>query len=218
MSLGGRGIVAKLDAIIRTVMPNCKDPSLWALHLGYAMDSNSITSDDRMDDFLAQLAVESQELNRTSENLNYSAERLRAVWPKRFPTDADAVRCAHNPERLANEVYGGRMGNIAPGDGWLYRGRGLIQITGKDNYRRMSELMGMDLVSQPDKLAEPHYAAYSAAAYWKDRGLNELADAGNDKADFVSITRAINGGTEGLDKRQLYWTRARTALGLSGLA
>jgi putative chitinase len=209
---------AKLEAVIRTVMPACKEPSLWSRYLGEATATFSITSADRLDDFLAQIAVESMELNRLTENLNYSAERLMAVWPKRFPTLQDAQRCAHNPQALAEKVYGGRMGN-QPGEGYLYRGRGLIQITGRDNYVRIGILLGdASIPIAPERLQEPRWAALSAAAYWKDRGLNELAEAragDNAKADFLTITKAVNGGAHGLEQRQLYWTRARTALGLA---
>lgn len=210
----------KLEAVIRTVMPLCKEPALWSRYIGEATAMYGISEADRLDDFLAQIAVESAELNRTEENLNYSAERLMAVWPKRFPTLADAQRCAHNPQRLADTVYDGRMGN-QPGEGFKYRGRGLIQVTGRDNYVRMAILLqDASIPIAPERLREPRWAALSAAAYWKDRGLNELAEAragDNPVADFTSITRAIQGGTEALEKRQLYWTRARTALGLAGV-
>lgn len=209
----------KLQAVIRVVMPACKDPALWTQHLGNAMTRSFIDTPERMDDFLAQIAVESGEMNHTAENLNYTADRLMVVWPKRFPTAIEAILCANNPRALANTVYGGRMGNTLPDDGWKYRGRGLIQITGKAQYVVMAGLLGLpSLVDAPDWLETPRLAAMSAAAYWANRHLNELADAGNDAADFITITKAINGGTEGLNKRQLYWTRARTALGLARVA
>lgn len=210
----------KLEAVIRTVMPSCLNPAVWAIYLGEATAMYEIDVDDRLDDFLAQLAVESAELNRTTENLSYSADRLMAVWPKRFPTLDAAAPYARNPQALANYVYGGRGGNTDPGDGWRYRGRGLIQITFKDNYRQAGDRLGIDLVANPERLEEPRLAALSAAAYWKDHGLNELAEArlgDNARADFLTITKAINGGTEALEKRQMYWTRARLALGLTGV-
>lgn len=208
----------KLEAVIRTVMPTCRDPGIWSRYLGEATAMFGITEDDRLDDFLAQIAVESGEMNHTEENLNYSADRLVAVWPKRFPIRAAALPYANNPQLLANRVYGGRFGNTGPDDGWLYRGSGLIQTTFKDNYLKAGIALGIDLVAHPELLRQPRWAALSAAAYWKDRGLSRLAEAqpgDNAQADFLTITKAINAAAEGLTRRQMYWTRARTALGLA---
>lgn len=201
----------QLQTVITAVMPSCREPFNWAIYLHDAMQFFGITADERVDDFLAQIAVESRELNTLTENLSYSADRLMEVWPKRFPTPADADRCAHNPQALAEKVYGGRLGNTNPGDGWRYRGRGLIMVTFADNYRHIGQLLGYDLLATPQVLETPHFAAMSAAAYWKDRGLNALAEAN----DVVSITRLIQGGHEGLTKRQAYKVEARKALGLS---
>lgn len=162
--------------------------------------------------FLAQLAHESGGLTRFVENLSYGAEGLMRTWPKRFPTLADAKQCERNPEKIANRVYGGRLGNgdEASGDGWRYRGRGPIQITGRDNYKKYGDGLGLDLVSDPDAAASPEAGFRVAGLYWKQNGLNELAD----KDMFETITKRINGGLTGLEDRRKYYERAKTALGV----
>ena len=150
--------------------------------------------------FLAQVAHESGHFKRLVENLNYSAKGLLATWPSRF-TKAIAAVYARKPERIANLVYANRMGNgsEASGEGWRYRGRGWIQLTGKSNYAAYSErLFGDDrLVRDPDMAAQPDVAAKLAGSYWQVNGLNELAD----KEDLTGITRRINGGLNGLADR-----------------
>jgi putative chitinase len=143
---------------------------------------------------------ESGGLTIVQENLNYSASRLMAVWPSRFPTLASAQPYAGNPQKLANKVYGGRMGNTGPNDGWTYRGRGFIQITGKDGYASVGALAGLDLVGHPELAADPAKAGAVVAAFSSWKKLNVPADAG----DFVAHTRKINGGTIGLDDRKVW--------------
>jgi putative chitinase len=171
--------------------------------------------------FLAQIAVESAEMNRLEENLNYSAERLRAVWPRRFPTAEIAQRYARNPEALANFVYSNRMGNGPPesGDGWKYRGRGLKMVTGRNNYLAAATALGLPLISDPDLLLTKPAAAKSAAHFWAahPQDLSIIADDlpdDDDEADFATITQAINGGQTGAAQRRMYWLRARKAMGL----
>jgi putative chitinase len=166
--------------------------------------------------FLAQLAHESGELRQWTENLNYSWQALRKVFPKYFPTDAAAQAYHRQPEKIANRVYGGRMGNggEASGDGWRYRGRGPIQLTGKDNYRACGQAIGVDLVNRPELLETPEVGCLAAAWFWSSRGLNPLADAGK----FLTITRRINGGTHGLDERMRYWEQARAVFGVAAPA
>ncbi|WP_170113314.1 peptidoglycan-binding protein [Ahniella affigens] len=147
--------------------------------------------------FLAQIAYESNGLRVTSENLNYSAARLTQVWPKRFPNMAATIGYANNPEALANLVYGNRLGNTAPGDGYKYRGRGFIQLTGKDNYAAVGAVAKLDLVNQPDLAAAADSALHVSCAYWDWRNLNPICDQG----DFVTLTQKINGGTVGLQDR-----------------
>ena len=187
----------------------------WAAPLSRACDLYEIDTPPRLAAFLAQVGHESAGFTRTVENLNYRAERLQAVWPSRF-TPALARAMAHDQQAIAEHVYGGRMGNAPEGhgDGWRYRGRGLVMVTGKANYEAVRDLLRErvagtpDLLSQPEALAEPRWAALSACAYWHDHDLNELADAGQ----FDTITRRINGGQVGAEDRRARYDRARKAL------
>ena len=131
-----------------------------------------------------------------AENLNYSADRLQAVWPNRFDA-ALAAQVARKPEQIANIAYGGRMGNTLPGDGWKYRGRGLIQLTGANNYRAAGVALGLGLVNHPELVEQPETATLVAGWFWQSNGLNELADSGR----FANITRTINGGLTGQAER-----------------
>lgn len=158
--------------------------------------------------FLAQIGHESNGLRVTSENLNYSAARLTQVWPKRFPDLAATNGYANNPEALANLVYGNRLGNTAPGDGYKYRGRGFIQLTGKDTYAAIGPIAGLDLVSNPDLAASIDSALRVSCAYWQWRGLNAVCDRG----DFVAVTKLINGGTVGLQDRYQWLTQVQTVV------
>ncbi len=144
------------------------------------------------------------------ENLNYSAESLMKVWPSRFPTLEAAKPYHRNPEKIANKVYGGRMGNgpEETGDGWLYHGRGLIQLTGKDNYMLASDALSMDFIHSPDYVLVPKYAALTAGWYWNKRSLNKEADA----KDYTAMTKKINGGVIGLDDRIKHITHALEVL------
>jgi len=132
------------------------------------------------------------------ENLNYSKEGLVKTWPSRFTT-ATAAPYHRNPERIANRVYADRLGNgsEASGEGWKYRGRGLIQLTGKANYRACADALGVDLVAKPELVAEAKYACLSAGWFWNKNNLNLYCD----NQDWVGLTRRINGGTIGLDHR-----------------
>jgi putative chitinase len=205
------------QAQLAQIMPNA-DAALWLAPLNAAMAERAIDSPQRAAAFLAQIAHESGQLRRLEERLGYSAKRLREVWPGRFPTDAVANEYAGNPQKLANRVYAGRLGNgnETSGDGWRFRRRGLIQLTGRSNYTTCKAALGIDLVATPDLLLQPAPAARSAAWFWQSRGLNELADqqpGDDDNQDFIRITRLINGGTVGLQDRLAYWTKARAALG-----
>ncbi|MBB5369996.1 MULTISPECIES: glycoside hydrolase family 19 protein [unclassified Janthinobacterium] len=193
---------------------------LWVGPLNDSMRACSINTAVRQSAFLAQILLESSELRQLQESLGYSAQRLRQVWPQRFPSDDIAEQYAHNPQKLANKVYALRMGNgdEASGDGWAYRGRGLIQLTGRDNYAHFSAAMDCDALGHPDLLQQPAGAALSAAWFWRTHGLNELAD-GTLQADgdqqFSEITRRINGGLNGLPQRHAYWDRIRKILGVA---
>lgn len=176
-----------------------------------------IDTPKRLAAFLAQIGHESAGLSRTVENLNYSAQGLLRTWPSRFNAQT-AAAMARKPEAIANHVYGGRMGNgpEGSGDGWRYRGRGLIQVTGKANYEAITELLVSlnppqavpDFVLQPELLELPKWAALSAAAFWHDHELNELADRG----DMDRMTRVINGGSNGLPDRKARYARALRVL------
>lgn len=175
-----------------------------------------ITTPRRAACWLGQLAHESARFARVVENLNYSAEALARTWPARYAgsdwkPNATALRIARKPEEIANLTYAGRMGNGSAwtGDGWRYRGRGLIQITGRENYQRCGEALGVDLTRRPDLLERPMYAALSAGWYWDRAKLNSLAD----KIDIAGITRAINGGTNGAADRAELTAKALRALG-----
>lgn len=160
-----------------------------------------------LDDFLGQVLHESAMLERVEESLNYTrVERLCEVWPSRFKTAADATACVRNPQALANKVYGGRMGNSLPGDGWRYRGRGLVQVTGRDNYAMVSRAIGVDLVTDPDKLSQPATALAASIAWWEGR----IPDSA--MGDVRRVTKLVNGGAAGLDERVALTAKAAKAL------
>lgn len=161
---------------------------------------------EEIDDFLGQILHESAGLERLSENLDYSARRLCEVWPGRFPTLEAARPYARNPEALANRVYGGRMGNNQPGDGWIFRGRGPIQLTGRDNYAFVGDLMGQDLVSLPELMEQPRYALEATIHWWEDRIPDSML------GDPERVTKRVNGGLIGLADRVHLAELAREAL------
>jgi putative chitinase len=167
----------------------------------------------RLAAFLAQILHESGNFQYVSENLNYSAGALRSVFGKYFPTGSMAQEYARRPEKIANLVYANRLGNgkVLSGDGWAYRGRGLIQITGKYNYKECGKALGVDLLEYPSYLETPEGAARSAAWFWDSRSLNSLADKGGIK----SITKKINGGYNGLEDRVEKYEYLTNALGLN---
>ncbi len=157
-------------------------------------------------EFLAQIAVESGRLARLQEDLTYrTPERLMQVWPRRFYSREVALPFVNNPQGLAEFVYGGRMGNIAPGDGWKYRGRGLKQLTGRNNYAAYQEASSVSVLDKPDLLLDPVWAADSAAWFWWANNLDQIAD------DTQALTRKINGGLTGLAERMQLTALAREA-------
>ncbi|MPQ67121.1 MULTISPECIES: glycoside hydrolase family 19 protein [unclassified Pseudomonas] len=194
------------------ILPNAGDQAgVFVPVLNTAMNAYQIVTTQRVAAFLAQAGHESGQLRSVVENLNYGAQALVATWPSRFTPDL-AAQVARQPEQIANIVYASRMdnGDASSGDGWNYRGRGLIQITGRSNYRQCSlGLFGDErLLQQPELLEQPQWAAESAAWFWEQQGLNALADADQ----FNSITRKINGGLNGLEDRLQLWARARAVL------
>ena len=184
---------ATQDAVKDALSPNTREGKKQALIR--AMVRGGITDKKEQAMFLAQMDHESGGFGRLTENLNYSKKGLRKTFGKYYKNDAQAAKDARNPERIANRVYGGRMGNTAAGDGWKYRGRGFIQLTGKSNYEAFAKYSGIDVVSNPDLAARPDVAAQIAVWYWNKRVKSKVP--GGVKA----VTRAINGGTNGLADR-----------------
>ncbi len=156
----------------------------------------------RLAHFLAQCGHESGGFRATQENLNYSAKGLMGIFKKYFPTEALANAYARQPAKIAARVYGGRMGNgaEATGEGYKFRGRGYIQLTGKENYTAFGKSIGEDILSNPDKVAGP-YALLSAAWFFSKNGLHRMADEGASDAVVTKITKRVNGGTIGLQDR-----------------
>ena len=156
----------------------------------------------RLAHFLAQCGHESGGFRATQENLNYSAKGLMGIFKKYFPTQALADAYARQPAKIAARVYGGRMGNgaEATGEGYKFRGRGYIQLTGKENYTAFGKSIGEDILSNPDKVAGP-YALLSAAWFFSKNGLHRMADEGASDAVVTKITKRVNGGTIGLPDR-----------------
>ena len=178
--------------------------------LNAAMDEFEINTSQRRAMFLAQCCHESGHFRAVSENLNYKADSLSRVFPKYF-RDVDPNDYAKQPEKIANRVYGGRMGNgdEESGDGYRFRGRGLIQLTGKSNYIACSEDLEVDLIENPDYLITPEGAARSAAWFWSANDLNKYADAD----DIVGCTKRVNGGTIGLEERTELYDEAKALFG-----
>ena len=183
----------------------------WLEPLKETFEKYNIDTAKRQAAFIGQCMHESGGFKLLEENLNYSAKALMNTWPSRFPTEEMANQYARNPEKIANKVYGGRMGNGTEetGEGWKYRGRGIKQLTGKENYDRCGSGLGVDLVSDPDKLLDPKYATLSAGWFWNKHNLNDLAD----KSDVETMTKRINGGLLGLDARKVAIAKAESILG-----
>ena len=181
----------------------------WEIPLNQVFVKYDLDTSKRQAAFIGQCAVESANFTRLQENLNYSAQRLTQVWPSRFPNINMAESYAHSPEKLADFVYAGRMGNLQDGDGWKFHGRGLIQLTGRENYANCGSGVGVDLIDNPDLLLTPKYAVLSAGWFWNKKGLNALADT----QEYGAMTRRINGGLTGLDERIAKITKALQVLG-----
>jgi putative chitinase len=174
-------------------------------HFGNLTDEYNFSTPKRQAAFLAQAAYESQHFQRLVENLNYSVKGLQAVYPRFFPDDTLAQLYAHNPEKIANLVYSNMMGNggETSGDGWKYKGRGLIQQTGKWMYEKCGAGINQDLVNHPEYLESVEGAVQGSIWFWNFKGLNAYADNDN----FIGITRIINPGLLGLqDRENLYQT------------
>lgn len=193
---------------LQQLIPNAAGgPDAWYDAIAEALPQYEINTLQRVAAFIAQCAHESGGFSTLEENLNYKAATLTKLWPQRYPPEI-AEQYAGNPEAIANKSYGGRMGNgdEHSGEGWKYRGRGLLQLTGKDNYTACSKALFQDntLVEQPDDLLDPYYAIHSACWFWSKNKLNQYADSG----DFTTMTKKINGGTIGLDDRVKHFHHA----------
>jgi putative chitinase len=169
----------------------------WLEPLNETFEKYEINTTKRQACFIGQCMHESGGFKFLKENLNYSATALMRTWPSRFPDMDTAEKYERNPEKIANKVYGGRMGNTEEGDGAKYIGRGLIQLTGKENYANCGLGIGVDLLGNPDWLSNPKYASLSAGWFWNKKGLNALADA----MDIETMTKRINGGSIGIADR-----------------
>lgn len=188
----------------------------WYRALCVFLPEYEINTKLRVAAFLAQTHHESAGFRHLSENLNYRWQSLRRTWPKHFPTDAVAQEYAHKPERIANRAYANRMGNgnEASGDGWRYRGQGLIQLTGRHNQARFAEDSGIPLEQVPEYLGTFDGAVHSACWFWSENNLNHWAD----RRDMITLTRRINGGENGLDDRIHQYNRALKILNSDSLA
>lgn len=185
------------------------DP-VWEAPLNTTFQRFDIANPLRQAAFIAQCGHECGNFKMLEENLNYRAETLMKLWPKRFPTLEFANQYAKNPKKIANMVYANRMGNRdeASGDGYRFRGRGCIQLTGHANYYHAGQALGEDFVMQPELVATPMYAALSAGFFWNTHKLNILAD----NQDIKMMTKRINGGFIGLADRERHYNEALSVL------
>ena len=197
----------------KQLVPNNPKVDEWFEAVSANLPDYQIDTKLRVAAWMAQIGHESGDFKWVVENLNYSTERLMQVFPYYFPTYELASQYGRQPEKIANRVYSNRMGNgnEASGDGFKFRGRGLIQLTGKENYTNCSQTMYGDwliLVKDPDLLCETDGAVRSACWFWNSRNLNSYADS----QDMREITRRINGGYNGLDDRMARYNRVMSIL------
>jgi putative chitinase len=193
---------------VRELVPKAiGGPDAWYEALAEALPQYDINTVERVAAFIAQCAHESGGFSVLEENLNYKAATLTKLWPQRFPPGV-AEQYAGKPQMIANKTYGSRMGNgpEESGEGYKYRGRGILQLTGKDNYKACSQTLFQDntLLDDPDLLLDPYYAIHSACWFWNKNKLNQFADAG----DLTTLTKRINGGTIGLEDRIHHYNHA----------
>jgi len=191
---------------LKEMIPRNPYVSQWYEAVSSILPEYEINTPQRVAAFLAQCAHESGGFVFLKENLNYKAPSLRKVFPKYFPDDATAASYANKPERIANRVYANRMGNgdESSGDGWRYCGRGLIQLTGKDNYTFFAASLDIPVEEASEYLQTFEGAVQSACFFWEQNNLNKWADAG----DILTLTKRINGGTIGLEDRIKHYEHA----------
>ena len=200
----------------KKLFPNCKDPDGWVEAMNEVFPKYEINTPGRIAAFVAQCGHESGGWRTFSENLNYSAKALNAIFGKYFVrAGRDAEEYHRQPEKIANVIYAGRMsnGDTDSGDGWKYRGRGPIQLTGRANYTAFAADMDVDVVDNPDLVSEDkEVALMSAIWFWNKNGLNKYADSG----DIKTMTKRINGGYIGLEDRIHHYKDAMEMLGADG--
>jgi len=201
---------AQLAAMITTN----KEVAAWCEELNKALPKYDITTDQRIAGFISQCAHESMDFNAMSENLNYREETLNKVFPRYFgPGKRNAAEYARNPEKIANYVYmdefrTSKLGNVQPGDGWRFRGRGLKQLTGRDNYTRFAKDYDMTAEEAAEWVETKEGALASALWFWNTNNLNTVADTGS----VPALTKKINGGDIGLADRQARYEKAMAVL------
>ena len=200
---------------LRAMIPTNKEVEEWCEELNKALPKYDITTDQRISGFVSQCAHESMDFTAMSENLNYREETLNKVFPRYFgPGKRNAAEYAKNPEKIANYVYmdefrTSKLGNTQPGDGWRFRGRGLKQLTGRDNYTRFAKDYNMTAEEAAVWVETKEGALASALWFWKTNNLNAIADTGS----VPALTKKINGGDIGLADRQARYAKAMAALG-----
>lgn len=184
----------------------------WHDALSRCLPDYEINTPPRVAAFIAQCAHESGGFKFLKENLNYKAQSLMRVWPRLFPNAEVANQYAGKPEMIANRAYGGRMGNgpEETGDGWKFCGRGLIQLTGRNNYQAFADSIETPIEDIPEYLATFEGAVQSACWFWESNNLNVFAD----KGDILNLTKRINGGTLGLEDRVKHYNHALHVLGV----
>jgi putative chitinase len=200
---------------LAAMIPTNKEIKAWCEELNKALPKYDITTDQRIAGFISQCAHESMDFNAMSENLNYREETLNKVFPRYFgPGKRNAAEYARNPEKIANYVYmdefrTSKLGNVHPGDGWRFRGRGLKQLTGRDNYTRFAKDYDLTAEEAAVWVETKEGALASALWFWNTNKLNAIADTGN----VAALTKKINGGDIGLADRQARYAKAMAALG-----
>jgi putative chitinase len=201
---------------LAAMLPTNREIAEWCKELNKAFPKHEINNARRIAGFISQCAHESRDFTAMEENLNYSKEALERVFPRYFGAGKqNAVEYARNPEKIANYVYmdehrskAGALGNVQPGDGWRFRGRGLKQLTGRNNYARFAQAYGMTAEQASDWIETKEGALASALWFWTTNKLNPVADTG----DVVALTKRINGGDIGLADRQSRYNVAMQAL------
>lgn len=226
--IAGDATLAKMGIVVEAAAPVATPASAGSLNIaglkGHVPDSVisqipevaakfGITNNLRLAHFLAQCGHESGGFKAVQENLNYGAKGLRGIFGKYFPTDAKALEYERKPEKIANLVYGNRMGNgpETSGEGYKFRGRGYIQLTGKSNYANFAKFIGEDTVANPDLVATK-YPLASAAFFFQSNGLWAICDKGADDATVTAVTKRVNGGTIGLPDRIKHFKEYYAAL------